>query len=89
VQKLDKVFRTGRSLFGLNVRTVHAVKAVDLEVRRGETLGIVGESGSGKSTAARCIVRLVKPDSGTVLVDGTDILALSSRPCARSASASR
>jgi peptide/nickel transport system ATP-binding protein len=61
------------------VRTVHAVKAVDLEVRRGETLGIVGESGSGKSTAARCIVRLVKPDSGTVLVDGTDILALSSR----------
>jgi peptide/nickel transport system ATP-binding protein len=79
VQKLDKVFRTGRSLFGLNVRTVHAVKAVDLEVRRGETLGIVGESGSGKSTAARCIVRLVKPDSGTVLVDGTDILALSSR----------
>ena len=78
VQKLDKVFRTGRSLFGLHVRTVHAVKAVDLEVRRGETLGIVGESGSGKSTAARCIVRLVKPDSGTVLVDGTDILALSS-----------
>ncbi|HUE46074.1 MAG TPA: ABC transporter ATP-binding protein [Aestuariivirgaceae bacterium] len=79
VQKLDKVFRTGRSLFGLHVRTVHAVKAVDLEVRRGETLGIVGESGSGKSTAARCIVRLVKPDSGTVLVDGTDILALSGR----------
>jgi peptide/nickel transport system ATP-binding protein len=79
VQKLDKVFRTGRSLFGLNVRTVHAVKAVDLEVRRGETLGIVGESGSGKSTAARCIVRLVKPDSGNVLVDGTDILALSGR----------
>ncbi|HUH06957.1 MAG TPA: ABC transporter ATP-binding protein [Egibacteraceae bacterium] len=79
VQGLDKVFRTGRSLFGLSVRTVHAVKAVDLEVRRGETLGIVGESGSGKSTAARCIVRLVKPDSGTVLVDGTDILALSGR----------
>jgi peptide/nickel transport system ATP-binding protein len=79
VQGLDKVFRTGRSLFGLKVRTVHAVKAVDLEVRRGETLGIVGESGSGKSTAARCIVRLVKPDAGTVLVDGTDILALSNR----------
>jgi peptide/nickel transport system ATP-binding protein len=79
VQGLDKVFRTGRSFFGLNVRTVHAVKRVDLEVRRGETLGIVGESGSGKSTAARCIVRLVKPDAGMVMVDGTDILALSNR----------
>jgi ABC-type dipeptide/oligopeptide/nickel transport system ATPase component len=79
VQKLDKVFRTGRSFSGLNVRTVHAVKAVDLEVRRGEMLGIVGESGSGKSTAARFIVRLVKPDSGSVVADGTDIPALSSR----------
>jgi peptide/nickel transport system ATP-binding protein len=78
-QGLDKVFRTGRSLFGLKVRTVHAVKRVDLEVKRGETLGVVGESGSGKSTAARCIVRLVKPDAGTVSIDGTDILALSNR----------
>jgi peptide/nickel transport system ATP-binding protein len=76
---LDKVFRTGRSLFGLRARTVHAVKRVDLEVRRGETLGIVGESGSGKSTAARCIVRLVRPDAGEVRVNGTDLLALSNR----------
>jgi peptide/nickel transport system ATP-binding protein len=79
VQGLDKVFRTRRSLFGLRARTVHAVKQVDLEVRRGETLGIVGESGSGKSTAARCIVRLVKPDAGRVHIDGTDLLALSNR----------
>ena len=39
---------------------------VDLEIRRGETLGIVGESGSGKSTVARCIARLVDPTAGEI-----------------------
>src|SRR4029434_10372638 len=43
----------------------------------GQTLGIVGESGSGKSTVVRCIVRLVDPTAGEVLLGGTDIARMS------------
>lgn len=46
---------------------VQAVVNVDLEVRRGELVGLVGESGCGKSTLARILAGLVRADSGTVL----------------------
>ncbi len=51
-------------------RTVQAAQDVNFEIRRGQTLGIVGESGSGKSTVARCIVRLIDPSGGSVLLGG-------------------
>ncbi|MGZ2257191.1 ABC transporter ATP-binding protein [Roseobacter sp. A03A-229] len=62
-------------LFG-NGRVVKAASDVDLTVRRGETLGIVGESGSGKSTVARCVMRLIDPTSGAILIDGENIASL-------------
>ncbi|WP_299674278.1 ABC transporter ATP-binding protein [uncultured Roseobacter sp.] len=64
-----------QGLFGTG-RVVKAAQDVDLTVRRGETLGIVGESGSGKSTVARCVMRLIDPTSGAILIDGENIASL-------------
>ena len=65
-----------KSWFGKR-RTVHAAKDVNLEIRRGQTLGIVGESGSGKSTVARCVVRLIDPSAGSVRLGSDEIATLS------------
>ncbi|MDT5291430.1 MAG: peptide/nickel transport system ATP-binding protein ddpF, partial [Mycobacterium sp.] len=56
--------------------TVHAVKDLSFQIRRGTTLGLVGESGSGKSTVAAALTGLVKPDAGRALLDGTDVFTV-------------
>lgn len=55
---------------------VHALKNVSLSIPRGVALGIIGESGSGKSTLGRVILRLQRPDSGSVQVNGDDPFVL-------------
>jgi peptide/nickel transport system ATP-binding protein len=68
-----------RVVFGRGAGAVTAVDDVDLDLHRGEILGLVGESGSGKSTVGRCLLRLITPGAGTVRFDGMDVLTLGRR----------
>jgi len=79
VTSLSKAFRLRRSLRERVSRTATpehpALDNVSFELKRGEILGLAGESGSGKTTLARCLIRLVEPDSGSVALHGKDVLA--------------
>jgi peptide/nickel transport system ATP-binding protein len=78
-KKLDFAGRIAKRL-GAPVReeVVHAVDGVDLTIHKGEVVGLVGESGCGKSTLGRMVAGILPPSDGTILRNGTDILALSS-----------
>ncbi len=80
IRDLTKLFPIRRGLLRRHAGEVRAVDGVSLDIRRGETLALVGESGSGKSTLGRLILRLMEPTSGSVRLDGTDLLALAREP---------
>jgi peptide/nickel transport system ATP-binding protein len=78
VLRTDKLGKTySGNAFFQKARVVKAAVDVDLDIRRGETLGIVGESGSGKSTVARCIARLIDPTDGKIFLGDTEIATMS------------
>lgn len=78
VDNLVKRFTEERGLFSTKQpATVSACDDISFVLNRGETLGIVGESGSGKTTLANILLRLIEPDSGTVLYDNKNIFTLS------------
>ena len=83
VRNLKKWFQAGKGPFNNNKIYVKAVDDVNLDIYRGETLGIVGESGCGKSTLARVIMNLITPTEGQVIFEGTDITKISSKELRR------
>jgi putative ABC transport system ATP-binding protein len=70
--RVDNVSRT----YGSGASAVHAVRDLTLSIERGSFVTVVGASGSGKSTLLNMVGTLDRPDSGKVLVDGTDLYAL-------------
>jgi oligopeptide transport system ATP-binding protein len=74
IRDLKKHFSVRGDLFAGRSGVVKAVDGVDLEIMRGETLGLVGESGCGKTTLGRVVMRLEEPTGGCVLYNGEDIL---------------
>lgn len=72
---------------GVEIAGKHLIDGLDLDVRRGEVVGLVGPNGSGKSTVLRCIYRALRPDHGTVRLAGRDLKALTIRETAQQVAA--
>ena len=77
VESLTTRFAVKGGIFRRKIANVHAVEDVSFKINKGQTLGLVGESGCGKSTVGRSILCLEEPKSGSVFVNGRNILKLS------------
>lgn len=79
VDKLKAYYPLHGGVFKRKVGEVKAVDEVSFDLKAGQTLGLVGESGCGKSTLGKALVRLLKPDSGSIKFEGKEISKLNQR----------
>jgi peptide/nickel transport system ATP-binding protein len=75
VHDLCKSYRVKKASSAV-AETISAVRNVSFAIEPGETFALVGESGAGKSTTGRLVLRLIEPDSGTVMFNQVDVLDL-------------
>ncbi|MEA2646462.1 MAG: putative transport system ATP-binding protein [Chloroflexota bacterium] len=66
-----------RKYYGKGDHAVHAIDGIDLDIENGEFISIVGRSGSGKTTTLDCLGLLLRPTTGTIVIDGVDTGGLS------------
>ncbi|MBC8332124.1 MAG: ABC transporter ATP-binding protein [Anaerolineae bacterium] len=69
VQNLSKLFPIGQGVFKQADSFVHAVSELNLQIKRGESVGLVGESGCGKTTTGKLLTRLLDPTDGNIILD--------------------
>ncbi len=79
VKNLTKSFPIQRGFWSRTVGHVQALKDINLEIKKGQVIGIVGESGSGKSTLGKLILKLLESTSGEVFYKGKNIFSLSNK----------
>jgi len=79
VRDLEVRFQGARGFLGARSPPVRAVAKLSLELRQGETLAVIGESGCGKSSLGRAIAGLLRPEHGTVRLDGLDLSSADAR----------
>ncbi len=79
ISGLKTHFPERKSLFSRGGNVTKAVDGIDLDIARGEILGLVGESGCGKSTLSRTIMQLIPATAGSVVLDGIDFASLKPR----------
>ena len=83
VTDVAKSFSTKRDFLGRRTGWTHAVKGVSFTLSAGECLAVVGESGAGKSTVGRIVLRLIEPDTGSIVFDGIDVRAAGTKELRR------
>ena len=75
-RNLKTWFPVKKGVFARTAGYVRAVDDISIDIYDGETLGVVGESGCGKSTLARTILKLEKPRSGSIFINGENLLTM-------------
>ncbi len=73
--KLKIKIRDLRKSFG----SKHVLRGVDLDVPKGQSVVVIGGSGTGKSVTLKCVLGLMRPEKGSIQVDGTEVVGASSR----------